>query len=193
MRSRALLASLALSAAMATFGVHAGEVNVTGIANTCNNCHGVQGLSGGGAMPSIGGQPAGYLKTVMNQYRSGERYNTVMGRLLKGYSEDEINALAGYFARQPWVSVGDKADDTMLLEGEKVYKSRCMGCHGAKGELGHDGMPRIGGQRAKFISLELQKYLDPAFKMPGQVMEYAVKGMTAREVDAVSAYLGNMK
>lgn len=183
----AACAALALSA-----GAGASGLNVTGIANTCNNCHGVQGFSAGGAMPAIGGQPAGYLKMVLHQFHSGERYNTAMGRLLRGYSEAELDALAEYFAKQPWQPAREKMDAAKLAEGKKVFEGRCMGCHGAKGELAHDAMPRIGGQRARFLRLELQKYLEPGFKMPGEVMRYAVSGMTPAEVDAVSAYLASL-
>lgn len=188
-----LMSALAVSTMLAmSLGAGAAGLNVTGIANTCNNCHGVQGFSAGGAMPAIGGQPAGYLKMVLQQFHSGERYNTAMGRLLRGYNDAELNALAEYFARQPWQMAREKADSAKLAEGKKVFEGRCMGCHGAKGELAHEGMPRIGGQRARFLRLELQKYLEPGFKMPGEVMRYAVSGMTPAEVDAVSAYLASL-
>lgn len=190
MRLRTLTAGTAF---VLSLGAGAASINVTGIAYTCNNCHGVQGFSTGGAMPSIGGQPAGYLKTVLHQFHSGERYNTAMGRLLRGYSEAELDALADYYAKQPWLPAREKADAAKLAEGKKIYEGRCMGCHGARGELAHDAMPRVGGQRAHFLRLELQKYLEPGFKMPGEVMRYAVSGMTPQEVDAVTAYLANLE
>lgn len=181
------------SALLLSLGASAAGINATGIANTCNNCHGLEGVSAGGAMPTISGQPAAYLKMVLQQFHSGERYNTAMGRLLRGYTDAELDALAEYFARQPWRSARESHPTELLVEGRRIYEGRCQGCHGVRGELAHDAMPRIGGQRSKFIRLELQKYLDSGLKMPGEVMRYAVGGMTAREVQAVSAYLSNLE
>jgi sulfide dehydrogenase cytochrome subunit len=45
-------------------------------------------------MASIAGQTEGYLFAVMDEWRKGERFSTVMGRLLAGYTEEQIKALA---------------------------------------------------------------------------------------------------
>ena len=179
--------------AMASVSAQGADINVTGLAITCNNCHGLHGVSAGGAMPSIGGQPAGYLKMVLKQYKDGSRYNTAMGRLVKGYTEEELAALGDYYAKQPWVMAGEKADDALVLKGKTLHGQKCLGCHGVKGEMAHDGMPRIAGQSAGFIATELEKYLDPKFNMPGKVMEFAVKGLSAEDVKALAAFYASQK
>jgi len=72
------------------------------LANTCNNCHGMNGVSVGPSMPSIGGLSEAYLKNIMLQWKSGERYSATMGRLIKGYSDEQIAALATHFSKLPW-------------------------------------------------------------------------------------------
>jgi cytochrome c553 len=37
----------------------------------------------------------------MQAFRSGERPSTVMGRIAKGYSDEEIHAIAAWVAEQP--------------------------------------------------------------------------------------------
>jgi sulfide dehydrogenase cytochrome subunit len=39
------------------------------------------------------------MLTMLKAFRSGERPSTVMGRLAKGYSDAEIDALAAYFSQ----------------------------------------------------------------------------------------------
>ncbi len=66
---------------------------------SCEGCHGTQGRSPG-AIPSIAGKSATYLRETMESFRSGETKATVMGRHVKGYSEEEIRLIAEYFSRQ---------------------------------------------------------------------------------------------
>lgn len=66
---------------------------------SCEGCHGTDGHSPG-AMPSIAGKSAEYLREALESYRSGDRASTVMGRHVKGYTEEEIRLIAEYFAHQ---------------------------------------------------------------------------------------------
>jgi cytochrome c553 len=47
----------------------------------------------------LGRQPAEII-AAMQAFRSGERPSTVMGRIAKGFSDDEIRAIAVFFAAQ---------------------------------------------------------------------------------------------
>lgn len=66
---------------------------------SCEGCHGTYGRSPG-AIPSIAGKSAEYLRDTMEAFRSGDKEATVMGRHVKGYSEEEIRLIAEYFSRQ---------------------------------------------------------------------------------------------
>ncbi len=65
------------------------------LASTCFSCHGTDGKSVG-AMPSLAGKSVTYIAQTMRKFRSGEQESTVMGRIAKGFSEAEIDALAAY-------------------------------------------------------------------------------------------------
>ncbi len=62
-------------------------------ATNCSGCHTA------GAMP-IAGQDAGALEATMLAYRSGERPSTLMGRLMKGFTPDQIHQVAAWVAGQ---------------------------------------------------------------------------------------------
>ncbi len=66
---------------------------------SCEGCHGTHGRSPG-AIPPIAGKSAEYLRETMEGFRSGDTQATVMGRHVKGYSEEEIRLIAEYFSRQ---------------------------------------------------------------------------------------------
>lgn len=66
---------------------------------SCAGCHGTDGKSPG-AMPSIAGKTANFIETSLQEFRSGMRHSTVMGRHAKGYTDEEIKLIADYFANQ---------------------------------------------------------------------------------------------
>ena len=72
---------------------------VRSLAATCANCHGTQGRSVGG-MESLAGMPKDELVRKMNAFRSGARPATIMHQLAKGYSDQQIDQIAAYFAAQ---------------------------------------------------------------------------------------------
>lgn len=65
--------------------------------NNCFTCHGPEGKSPG-AIPSLNGKSADAIVKTMNDFKSGARPSTVMGRHAKGYTDAEIAAIANYIA-----------------------------------------------------------------------------------------------
>ena len=71
------------------------------LAAKCANCHGTFGkTSEDAALPSLGGMKSDYLVEQMQAFKSGARSATIMHQIAKGFSDDQIKLLAGYFARQ---------------------------------------------------------------------------------------------
>lgn len=70
------------------------------LAASCAACHGSNGNSVGGT-PVLAGLDADHFKLQMKSFRSGDRVSTVMHHHAKGLTDDEIDALASYFAATP--------------------------------------------------------------------------------------------
>ena len=69
----------------------------TMLSYTFAGCHGTDGASPG-SIPSIECKSADYLMKVMTEYRDGKRSSTIMGRHVKGYTNDEMQTIAGFYA-----------------------------------------------------------------------------------------------
>ncbi len=69
------------------------------LAANCANCHGTAGRSTG-RMPRLAGMPAATLAQSMRDFRDGKRPATLMHQLAKGYSDEQIDLMAAYFASQ---------------------------------------------------------------------------------------------
>jgi len=69
------------------------------LAATCANCHGTDGRSVGG-MSSLAGMPKQQIVDRMREFREGKRPATIMHQLAKGYTEQQVEVVATFFAAQ---------------------------------------------------------------------------------------------
>lgn len=90
-----------LAAAAASAQPTAATLNTRALAATCANCHGTDGRAvGGEAMVALAGLPQATIVEQMQAFRDGKRPATVMHQIVKGYSDEQIQAIAIYFAAQ---------------------------------------------------------------------------------------------
>lgn len=83
---------------LAAAGASATDVlQVRGMAAACASCHGTQGVAQPG-MASLAGQSKNDLLTKMLDYKSGKLPATLMHQIAKGYTDEQLEQLAGYFA-----------------------------------------------------------------------------------------------
>ena len=105
--------SLALSPALLLLGLAgllgcgaasaqgAQDLHIRALAATCANCHGTDGRAvQGSAILSLAGLPRDYIAQQMLAFQNGSRPATVMAQIAKGFSAEQVNALAAYFAAQ---------------------------------------------------------------------------------------------
>lgn len=69
------------------------------LAASCAACHGTDGRAEPG-MVSLAGVPQDQLVRKMLDYKTGRMPATIMHQLAKGYSDEQITAIAAYFAAQ---------------------------------------------------------------------------------------------
>jgi cytochrome c553 len=69
------------------------------LAATCANCHGTNGQAQGSAV-SLAGYDAAKLVETMKAFAEGKREATIMHQLAKGYTDDQLKAMAAFFASQ---------------------------------------------------------------------------------------------
>jgi cytochrome c553 len=97
--------SLVVAAAVAALGAaHAAaqgsDPNLgRNLAATCANCHGTNGVSVG-EVESLAGKPKEELVRKMQEFKRGAKPATVMTQLAKGYTDEQIEVVAGWFAAQ---------------------------------------------------------------------------------------------
>ncbi len=70
------------------------------LAAACAICHGTNGWSAGGRLPNLAGQPEAYLVKQMRDFRDGSRPATIMTQIARGYTEEQYQSMAAFFAAQ---------------------------------------------------------------------------------------------
>lgn len=92
---------IAAATALLVFsGLAPAEENLRGrtIASACFGCHGAGSESGAAIPPIIVGAPAQFIESSLKAFREDRRPSTIMGRIAKGYTDEDIAAVAQYFS-----------------------------------------------------------------------------------------------
>jgi sulfide dehydrogenase cytochrome subunit len=125
-------------------------------AERCEACHGKAGVTERKDIGSIAGSSAYYLQTQMEMYKSGERTGEKyqvegqpaanMNEVAKKLSDEEIKALAEYYAAQPYKAYKQKVDEAQAAKGAKVADEACENCHTEGGSVADDDAGILAGQ-----------------------------------------------
>jgi cytochrome c553 len=68
-------------------------------ASSCTGCHAANAAADT-AVPRLAGRKAADMVAQMQAFRSGEKQSTVMGRIAKGLTDPEVEAIAVWYAQQ---------------------------------------------------------------------------------------------
>jgi cytochrome subunit of sulfide dehydrogenase len=98
-RTRGLAAGLLWIALAAGPAAAQDALLARNLAASCANCHGPGGQARG-EMPVLAGMPADRLLTSIAEFKSGARPATVMHQIARGYTDQQMQLIAGYFAAQ---------------------------------------------------------------------------------------------
>lgn len=70
------------------------------LAATCTGCHGTNGATLGGSLPPLAGQSKETLLAALQAFKAGARPATIMTQLAKGYTDEQLDQIAAFFAAQ---------------------------------------------------------------------------------------------
>ncbi|MGA9323224.1 MAG: cytochrome C [Xanthobacteraceae bacterium] len=99
-RTDAVRVSLAYALAVVSFAAAqaAGLEPPTG-ASSCTGCHPTKaGIDT--SVPTLAGRNAGDIVAAMEAFRNGQKPATVMDRIAKGFTVEEVQAIAAWYAAQ---------------------------------------------------------------------------------------------
>lgn len=165
------------------------------LANNCAGCHGTDGASNGPSIPTIAGLSKDYFVEIMNAYREGTAYSTIMGRIVKGYTDGEVNAMADYYASKPFVNAAQKFDASSAKKGKALHEKYCDACHEEGGAESGDGGV-LAGQWMPYLEWSIADFRSGARKADKKMVkkiEEAVKKGGDGGISALTNYYASQK
>ena len=92
--------ALATALAVAPIAAFAQDTGARNLAASCAICHGTDGRAATKDAIPLAGVPQDHIATQIRAFRDGKRPATVMHQIAKGYSDEQIDQLASWFASQ---------------------------------------------------------------------------------------------
>lgn len=157
------------------------------LVGTCVACHGNAGNSVGPAIPNLAGVSPNYFMAAMFAYKYDDeeeleevidsddayldveaytRYSTIMNRLAKGYSDEQIVAMAEYFSTQEPQRPTQAFDAELAAAGEKLHEKHCDKCHENEGRFAEDDTGVLAGQWKPYFIYTMNDFNDGNRSMP---------------------------
>jgi len=155
----------------------------------CIGCHAPDGSGRTAEIPNLAGQPASYLESAMQAYRSGERRHAALQDLIQQCSAADVRNIAAYYASLPPVQPGS---GTAGLESDAVYaEGRSMGaacarCHGERGFSTTPGVPNLAGQHPMYLIIATQEYASGA--RDNAEKEAMLQGLDNVDIEKMAMY-----
>lgn len=168
----------------------------------CGTCHGPDGNSVNPMFPRLAGQHAGYLvrqlKFFKDQSRGDPYAIAYMWGMASGLSDETIDALADYYARQKAGAGNGRHDPATIARGRDIFEHgipsqgvpACAACHGPDA-LGSDAYPRLAGQHADYILKQLGSFQSNMRNIA--VMHGVAQNLRTPEMTAVADYLESLR
>lgn len=199
-RALALVAMLAASQAFAQDKAPAIAAQV------CAACHAADGNSIAPANPKIAGQHPEYLQKQLLDFKpqggnKPVRESAVMNGMVANLSDADMKGLAAFYSGQA-LKPAAASDKALTEAGQKLWRGgdaavgvpACAGCHGPSG-LGIPAQyPRLSGQYAEYVALQLKAFRDGTRSNDRNGMMRGVAArMSEQQIRAVAEYAAGLR
>lgn len=168
-------------------GAVTAEPSAQALAFTCAGCHGTDGSSVGPSSPSIAGMDPEVFIDAMSAYKADERFSTIMTRIARGYTDEQIEGMAWFFARQPLKLEAQAHDAALAARGAKLHEKHCEKCHTDGGRPGDAGT--LAGQWMPYLKYTMDDFLSGKRDWPRKMKRKVDAAMAEEGEQAVPALI----
>ena len=168
----------------------------------CNSCH---GPTGHGNVPTIAGQSVEYLAKNLRAYQNWSRpciksdykYGdtslppTDMCQVTADLTDEQMEALAGYYAEKTFVAAPQDFDAALAAKGALLHQQYCENCH-EEGGRAADRSPRLAGQWMPYLRLSLS-YVPTGEHLVPRPMEMTIADFSAEQIDALMNFYASQQ
>ena len=172
--------------------------------HVCAACHGADGNSPRGDVPSLAEQSPDYLYDQLQQFaaQGHRRASGVMGAIAVNLSAEQMRALAEYFSYQRLLPAPMPLEQRPTSRGAAIYRNgiarhdvpACASCHGEWGRGLGSSFPRLAGQHAPYIASQLRDFRDGRRASdPHASMRTISSRLSDADIQAVADYVAAIR
>lgn len=167
----------------------------------CAGCHGADGNSPLAANPRLSGQVPQYITKQLTNFKDADkptgRKSAIMQGMVATLTPEDMTNLGAYFSKQK-PAPASASNKELALAGEKLYRGgdsgrgipACSGCHSPNGAGIPAQYPRLAGQYAEYLVLQLKAFRSgERANDPNRMMQMVAEKMSDRDMAAVAEYL----
>lgn len=180
---------------------------VEDIAAECDSCHGEDGVSQHGDVPTIAGMSDFVLSEAMfiyrdrerpcreSEYRHGdiERPPTTMCDAVQDLDDEEIEAIAKHYAAQEFVPAKQEFDAAKAELGGQIHREKCEKCHTDGGSNPEDDAGLIAGQWTPYLEQAFADYESGDREVLDEKMQEKLDELDAGMIDALIHYYASQQ
>jgi len=169
------------------------------IIEDCNGCHGDNGVSQWGDVPTIAGIDSFGIADALfmfrdeerpcseSEYRQGDtsRAATTMCALTADLSDDDIELLGDAYAELEFVPAAQDFDAALAEAGAAIHKQNCDKCHSDGGSNVEDEASILAGQWMGYLEASFADYMSGDRDTDKKMKEK----LTALSADDINALL----
>ena len=199
-----VLVTTALLGGLFVFDTVAADIDA--LTENCANCHGKDGASMESSVPSIGGVSGQYMIDSLEIYKDRDRpcveaeyldgpdkgSKTDMCKIADELSDEDIEALAEFFADKEFVVAKQSFDPEKAARGQKIHDTNCEKCHEDGGSSVDDDAGLLAGQWMPYLEQTMKAYLAAERVMPKK-MKPKMDKLTDAGLEDLLNYYGSLQ
>ena len=165
-----LTSTIACAALLLAASATAADLDAT--IESCNGCHGDQGVSQWNDVPTIAGIDAFVHSDALyvyrdearpcakSEFRQGDtsRAPMTMCEVAADLSDEQIEALAEHYAALPFVPAEQEFDPQLAAKGKAIHDAECARCHSDGGSNPEDEASILAGQWMGYLETTFAQY-----------------------------------
>ncbi|UJR83464.1 c-type cytochrome [Sandaracinus amylolyticus] len=173
------------------------------VAHHCARCHGTDGRGRGvAAFPSLAGQSREYLERALVAYADGDRHSGIMQPIAADLSDADRHDVAIYYAGLDAGAPVERVGPQERIErGEEIARGlaergapSCQDCHGPAEWARNPAYPRLSGQFADYLELQLELFRSGhrGGSQYADLMHHVAPRLTPEDVRDVALYYASL-
>jgi len=193
-------------ALFATVSLPVAAADLSSLTESCDSCHGADGVSEWNDMPTIAGIDEFVNSEALfiyrdnarpcadSEFRRGDTSQAVtnMCDVARNLEDEDIEALAAHYAALPFVAAAQEFDADLASAGEVIHARECGLCHTAGGSDPADESSILAGQWKGYLALSMAEYRSGDRDQPPR-MQQAIDALSDGDVLALLDYYASQQ